>query len=172
VNVRKAAAASLDRFGEIPREDAAAVTFWAARGQWDRCARMGTRAVEPLIGLLGDSDEAVRSGAVEALGTIGAPAVDSLMRAYQNAMNDPQTERVCGGAAEALIQIGRSAVEPLIGVVKECPSSDYKASQVRWYAVDALGQIGDLRAIEPLTAVWDGHIKDVAARDHHAGGRR
>jgi HEAT repeat protein len=49
-------------------------------------------------------------------------------------------------AAEALVQIGAPAVKPLIDILNDNDRS------VRWYAVRALGQIGDPAAVEPLIA--------------------
>ena len=49
-----------------------------------------------------------------------------------------------------LVKIGQSAVAPLVACLKD-KSSD-KQSPMRQYAADALGEIGDKRAVEPLIA--------------------
>ena len=61
-------------------------------------------------------------------------------------------------AAEALINMGDVVVEPLITALKD---SDYS---VRWYAAQALGKIGDARAVEPLIKALNywGRYKEVS----------
>jgi HEAT repeat protein len=68
-----------------------------------------SRAVEPLINALNDSESRVRSGATTSLAKIGEPAFEPLI----NALNDSNSEVRCA-AAKALGEIGDSrAVETL-----------------------------------------------------------
>ncbi len=111
---------------------------WAAVGALGKIG--DARAVEPLIVVLNDEDRNVRWGVAEALGQIGDPrAVDSLMAT----LNDSSVSRA---AARALVKIGAPAVEPLIAVFTG------GTWEVHWFAAEALGQIGDARAVEPLIA--------------------
>ena len=92
-------------------------------------------ALHPLINALGESNHAA-----EALGRIGEPAIEPLIRALQD-----WDGGVRNGAAEALGKIGDArAVEPLIKTLKDSDEAVHKT------AVDALGSIGDTRAVEPL----------------------
>ncbi len=144
-------------------------------------------AVEPLIAALRDSDEWVRSSAVDALRAIAisdARAVESLIAVLRDpdadvrervvdaleaigdvrtvepliaALRDPDAD-VRGRAANALGAIKDArAVEPLIAALRD-PDAD-----VRERAAGALGQIGDARAVDPLSA---------ALRDSDAGVRQ
>jgi len=80
-----------------------------------------------------------RAPAAEALGRIGAPAVDPLIATFKDwDMRD--------AAAEALGQMGAPALEPLIGALKRGDRD------VRQYAAVALGRIGDGMAAVPLIA--------------------
>src|SRR5207249_3256122 len=103
------------------------------------------RDVQGLIKVLGYQKRYnVRQAAIEALGKIGIPAVESLIAALRKQEID-----VRQAAAEALGQIGGvHAVEPLIAAFKD------DSQQVRKAAAEALGKIGDSRAVEPLIAAF------------------
>ncbi|HXF06632.1 MAG TPA: HEAT repeat domain-containing protein [Blastocatellia bacterium] len=80
----------------------------------------------------------IRSQIARALGDIGdARAGEPLIEALKDEDQD-----VCQAAAEALVGMGAAAVEPLIAALED--------GRVRWAAVEALGRIGDARAVEPL----------------------
>ncbi len=68
---------------------------------------------------------------------LGEPAVETLIEALRR-FGWPETR-------EALAKIGKPAVEPLI------QSLNHQASWTRFGAATALGEIGDERAVEPLT---------------------
>jgi HEAT repeat protein len=126
------------------------------------------RAVAPLIAALKDGDWHVRGAAAEALGKIGdARAVKPLIPALKDG-----ELYVLRAAADALdkmgwrpghdesgaaywvakrewkkcIEMGKLSVDPLIAALKNGASDESRA------AGDALGQIGDARAVEPLIA--------------------
>jgi HEAT repeat protein len=81
--------------------------------------------------------------AVKALGDIkDIRAIDPLI-----ALLDDVDPNVREEVINALVKIGKPTVEPLIVALNE------EHSCVRWGAAKALGQIKDLRAIEPLFAV-------------------
>jgi hypothetical protein len=108
--LRRATAEALDRLGWIPDSDEARVAYWVAKWDFDSCAQMGARAVEPLIGLLKDRTEAeyVRVLAARTLGSIAdARAVDPLIAALHAAMRgDDKVDRYPAG--QALVDIYRS----------------------------------------------------------------
>jgi hypothetical protein len=112
--------------------------------------------VSRLIAALKDADMGVRGGAAEALGGIGAPAVEPLLAVLKD-----RDTRVRDSAANVLGGIkDPRAVGPLIAALKDADA------HVRWGAVVALGQIKDPRAVEPLIAA----LKDAEAwvRPHAA----
>lgn len=139
-----------------------------------------TRAVEPLLTLLGDRGTSVRQAAAEALGRLGdTRAVQPLVSALADHHGDVRT-----AAAEALRQLGWrpegtagaaywvsthqwdeavrvAAVEPLVMALQDHTRS------VREHAAAALGTIGDARAIAPLAAALgdpDLNVAKAAAR--------
>jgi len=86
-----------------------------------------------VIRALNDSDWDVRSGAAEALGRIGEPAVEPLI----NALNNSDTTGVRVNAAQALGRIGDSrAVKPLERALNDADS------RVRKSAAEALRRFG------------------------------
>jgi HEAT repeat protein len=126
------------------------------------------RALEALTAALQDGDYIVRRAAAEALDGMGwRPRKDETSARYWVAKQEWKRCAAIGGPAvgpliaelrpdnvterlvveEALVRIGAPAVEPLISALK-----DSKSWQVRRDAVEALGEIGDPRAVEPLIA--------------------
>jgi HEAT repeat protein len=142
--------------------------------RWRAAQVLGTigdvRAVDPLVAALADSDDGVSSWAAVSLGEIGeAGAVEALVHALED-----ENANVRGPAAAALGRIGDSrAIEPLIDAIEEglvkgkacaalarlkatqaapaiIPLLEDENERVRSDAADALGELGDLRAVEPL----------------------
>lgn len=100
-----------------------------------------SRAVEPLIAVLGDARRDVRQAAVEALSLIGNPrAIEPIIGLLKD--SDPIVRQTAAGA---LGRVGAPAVEPLCGALTDSTAG------VRRAAARALGTIGDPRAIEPLS---------------------
>ena len=133
--VREAAAEALDRLGWSPDSGEAEAAYWVAKARWDKC--VGDAAVGPLIAVL--DDEKVSKSASEVLVRIGAGAVEPLIASLDST----------AGAGAVLARIGAPAVEPLIATL-QCDGTLSEA------AAEALGQIGDVRAVEPLvTALKD-----------------
>lgn len=97
------------------------------------------KAVDDLIALLGHESRFVRKSAAVALGRIGDPkAIPALIKA----LSDP-SYAVRYPAKDALVKFGRKAVPKLLETLKSPPPSLY-------FAVQALGEIGDGRAVGPL----------------------
>lgn len=92
--------------------------------------------VEGLGKALAHKDENIRKEALEALGKMGEPAVEPLIRDLEDS----------GNVAIVLSRIGGPAVEPLIRVLKSYSVSPFPQT----YAAEALGRIGDIKAVEPL----------------------
>ncbi|MEA1905872.1 MAG: HEAT repeat domain-containing protein [Euryarchaeota archaeon] len=68
---------------------------------------------------------------------------------------------MCDAAYDALTDIGEAAINPLISAVDDADM------WVRWAAIHALGEIGDLRAVKPLIRLLDDSdesVRDAAAR--------
>jgi HEAT repeat protein/nicotinamide riboside kinase len=137
----------------------------------------GGRATASLIGILGDTDEAVRQEAIKALARIGTPAVGPLIKALTDARPE-----IRDGAVEALRQVGKPAIEGLLqalgderrelrqGVAQALqklgPGDEQVAEwlmaylehekwEVRGAAVEVLGQIGGESALGALIAALE-----------------
>lgn len=107
------------------------------------------RAADALILTLKDKD--LQNQAADALHSIGAPAVEPLIAAlkipeYRNLQSSDGQPIL----KEELVAIGTPAVEPLIATLKNADP------YVRQQAADALGDIKDPRALEPLIAARRG----------------
>ena len=147
--VRRNAAGALDKLGWVPETDRQRAVYLIAVEDWKSVVECGESAVNALIGAL--PFWWMTKAAAEALGEIGKPAVEPLIRILSD--ND---ERVRRSAADALGEIGDvRAVEPLIKVLGD------DSWRVRWPAVEALGKIGDERAVEPLITALEDEDDDV-----------
>lgn len=105
-------------------------------------------AVDALIDVLEDKDFFTRSSAAKALGKIGdTKAIEPLIRAVKD-----ESSGIAIMAAPAVAELGELAVEPLIQILME---DDYKKWQMRRAAAHALGMIRDVRTIEPLIEALD-----------------
>jgi HEAT repeat protein len=95
-----------------------------------------TRAVDPLIKVLEENESWVRDTAAKALDKLGwKPETDELRGTYL----------ISTAAWESLVEWGEPAVEPLIKAL-----GDNGMIGVRRSVAEALGAIGDERAVEPL----------------------
>jgi len=132
---------------------------WAMRSAVCRAlGQLGQASTVPvLIDALGDEVEIVRKSAAVALGEIGDEAA---VPALMDALND-SFYSVRYPAMKALVKIGAPAVEPLLAALGETGVAG------RVYAIEALGEIGDRRAISVLIDVLgdpDWAIRAPAAR--------
>lgn len=92
--------------------------------------------------------------AAQALGKIGSP---DAVRALVAALNDINLKNwwLSGEATVSLVKTGKNGVLPLINVLK------HEKWWVKMVAAQALGEIGDSRAAEPLLEVLDDKDKKV-----------
>lgn len=95
--------------------------------------------VQGLVGALDDSDACW--DAVNALGKVGAPAVEPLIEALKDRGRDPTARRLAGAA---LGSVGAPATEALTEALTDSDET------VRRWAADAFIKIEDPRAVEPL----------------------
>lgn len=141
-NVRAAAAAALVEIGEPAVKPLVAKLTVEEVGELaaETLGQIGEPAVEPLIAALKEwTFSPHRRAAAMALGQVGEPAVEPLV-----ALIEEGDTSVSSFAASALGQIGEPALEPLLAALKN-PSAAARAA-------DALGKMGDPRAVEPLIA--------------------
>ncbi|MCQ8893820.1 MAG: HEAT repeat domain-containing protein [Methanolinea sp.] len=97
--------------------------------------------IPALVNLLSSRDYRVRNEASDALGRLGAPAVDTLAKW---ALRGKTRERL--GVMEALARIRDTRCTP---VVMQILASDPE-NEMRWMAAITLGEMGDPRAIGKL----------------------
>lgn len=112
-----------------------------------------TRAFEPLAKAVSDDDLQLSWYAIEALGMIGDPRAISILI---DSLEHPDFDRRRSARA-ALVKFGKEAVLPLISILKD------KNRRWRIFAIDALGKIGDTRAIGSLREL----LKDQDEHVHH-----
>ncbi|OQW36970.1 MAG: hypothetical protein A4E19_14645 [Nitrospira sp. SG-bin1] len=126
---------------------------WAVRGE--AAGLLGTfkdpRAVMPLVALLRDRDRSVREAAIDALRSIGAPAVEAI--------------GICLAEPDLSVQESASAIlaaiadeRALTPLIKALRSSDWI---VRMHAAKALGRVRHADAIEPLIPLLQDKVKAV-----------
>ena len=132
------AAGTLDRIGWQPEADENGAVFWIVTGAWDRVAKIGLPALDPLLAELADKSSKVREPAIQALGEICAQHEETALRSSAiEALIPLLTEStLCGASAAALVKIGAAACDPLIAFLKE---HKWQASKT---VLTALGQIG------------------------------
>ena len=128
------AAFALERIGWQPGTDEAGAAYWVGKTNWEECIRIGAPAIKPLIASLKNKSEFVRQDAAKALERIGwQPGGDETGAVYW----------VVKGNWKECVKIGAPAVMPLIAGLNEW----------RGGFVEALGEIGDDRAVEPLLQI-------------------
>ena len=126
----------------------------AALGKLDR-AQVSERLIFQLQNK--GTEPAMTLAVIEALGAVHYPsAVDALLPCLAS-----ENDEISSEAIDALSQIGAPAVEPLIVGLKN------SKAKVRGRAAEALGRIGDARAVDPLIAC----LKNPAIEQNPADGQ-
>lgn len=156
--VRLAAAKSVKQIDWQPGNSATGAIYWISKGDWAKCVEMGPIAVRPLINFLMNrrSDEEIE-GAGQALAMIGTSDADLAPLTKRLTSETDTLKR--RNAATALGWIGNKSAVPLL--VKTLLEDEEWTVIVA--AVHALGQIGDERAILPLTKT--ANYEDVRLRE-------
>jgi HEAT repeat protein len=138
----------------------------------EELAALGKAAVSILIAALSDQNAKVREGVARALGKIRDPhAVPALERALRNEQLAPEDEEGddTDARAEAALALGAigdsSAFEPLTTKLAEALETDWTLS---WYIIDALGMLGDTRAVPLLIDAVEHSDIDVQKSALHA----
>jgi HEAT repeat protein len=128
---------AIEKLGWKPGQDEISAWYWIAKCSWDACMRIGTPAVIPLLAVLQKGNDSDRRAAAKRLGELGdARAIKPLAESLRNGSKELRPV-----VQNALVVIGAQAVENLIAVVKD------GSKEARLSAVEALGQIGDRRAL-------------------------
>lgn len=149
--VRGVAARALGRVGDPRAVDPLVVTLDDPDRNVRELALLGLaeiddeRRVESIVGALRDPDKGVRSVAVSILNDIGGPRAIEALTGTATSDPDPHTRDMAMGGL-ARLEGGRVAVPDLIGLL------DDANAEIRNAAVQALGEMGDSRAIPSLVA--------------------
>jgi len=114
------------------------------------------RAVQPLLQLLGDKNNELRDRVLRALGRIGDLAA---VKPLIHALKDPIPFVRWGAAVGLGFLNSPEAVEPLIS----CALYDEDCN-MRWRAVEALGNIGDQRSVSSLLEITENMYEDFEVR--------
>jgi HEAT repeat protein len=160
---------------------------WVRRYAAEALGKIGdSRAVDPLRATLSDSGADVRAAAAAALDQLSWRPVDAAAEAaYWVATKqwascvenravaplvgvlDDEEPAVRGGAVDALVDIGVPAVGPLVDTLQD----PHAALRGRSAAAEALGRIGDARAVEPLLPLLEDPATSVRRAAAEALGR-
>jgi len=160
--VRMAAAEALDALNWKPKltEEPDRIHYYLAKKNWRAIKKIGVPAVAVLIEALELEDWDFRQAVTKTLGEIGdARAVGPILDIWE------RQSRVFGVSTEAYINIGEPAVPELILALKD------KSPFARSHAAKALGEIGDVRAVEPLIETLDDENSDVCRNAAQALGK-
>src|SRR5262249_55493773 len=136
-SVRTCAAQTIDTIRWIPKEREERVSFYVAKGWFERAASTGVDAIPALQLTLQTAPVSAAVRAVDALGRIPDPSVVKLLC---GALHSPEPA-VCIAATDSLGKIGGTeAVEALTGCLRN------SMGQIRAAAAQALGILGAAEA--------------------------
>ncbi len=178
---REKAAFALERLGWEPGDDTEKAIYLIARRDWGGLKMIGVNSVQPLLQVLDDaiSDYKIRVDAnlahgsknikdvsreecdllEDVLASIGTPAIDPLIRAVKEKREtEIWQDWFYFEVTKTLEKMGEQAVGPLIGLLND---DTRKVIQI---AAQALGGIGDVRAIEPLDQLLNDETKHWSTR--------
>lgn len=168
--------AGVDALAFAVRKDRSAAVREAAANALGRLSSPieGVRDAPPtrdaaidLAAALKDSSVDVRAAAADALGALGPYAKEAVPELAQAVRDNKDQERVRSYAVIALGRIGKEAqpaIPALLDILKEedVPKSKPEASRaqadLRRSAIEALGAIGHLSALEPLAKFFEKRV--------------
>lgn len=171
--VRRASALSLGKLGslraiepllEALKDDYAIVREAAAIALGELGDK---RAVESLLPLLKEPNKSVRESTIIALGKLrdprALPPLLDMFRQVSTSYDSPYDSKhdIPLAIYRAIIRIGQPAVEPLIAILLDKKAGTY----MREMSAVLLGQIKDVRAVEPLISVLEEAILSLSRRD-------
>ncbi|KQC07723.1 MAG: hypothetical protein APR55_00700 [Methanolinea sp. SDB] len=119
-----------------------ALSYGDVEDRWNAIraiGELGEPFIEPLVRALSDEHWIVRRGAADALAKIGYPAVPSLLKMLENVEEDVRRE-----TERALVLIGEPAVKPLLDALI------HENAQVRQRSVQTLGVMQPPEALSPM----------------------
>src|ERR1700752_3139024 len=122
------------------------------------------RAIEPLLAMLQDSNYYMREQAAEALGALSYQPTDETQQAILFVAKKRWWKA---------IELGPVAIKPLVVALKGCDTYVRQSSDkyVRREAAEALGKIGDPRAVESLIAALGRSDSEVQSKAAEALGK-
>jgi len=172
--VRRNAAAQLDKKGWTPTTELEKVNFYFAYERWEKLVKLGSPALNPLLSGLRDQDVSIQEACVKYLGDLRNPAaIEPLIQK----LNDKRSSiKIAAGIAlgkfgwmpekfedkiyflvannqwNDLKQLGAEAVDPLlIFLSRNLKGLDWShRSEVTKNIIKTLGDIQDVRAWNPL----------------------
>jgi len=153
--VRAGAAVCLDYLGSVP-QGMDLIYYWTAKGEWNKCARVGRAALEALLSLLhpGQDEQALESAMSVAAETGDFRVVGILAGLAEG--GDVATRRA---AARALGKTGsRKAVEPLVGLLGD---EDPLVAEEAGRSLASLGEFS-VEALAELLAEDDERLRQRA----------
>ena len=165
-SVRRAAALGLARLGDSRGIELVIKTLgdtaYAGSAAHALVALGDPRGFEPLVAALREGDANLGMCAADALGELKDPrAVGPLMETFRRSY----PPGLHSSAANALAKLGPAACAPLVSALKDW---DWR---VRISAAEALGKLGDKRAVQPLLAALKDERSDVRAQAAMALGK-
>ncbi|MFC2136077.1 HEAT repeat domain-containing protein [Bacteroidota bacterium] len=168
-SVRKAAAVALKRLRWKPSSDIQRARLAVAHQDWQKTVDLQSAALNPLTIAINDRQYRVREEALLALGKIrDARATETLLAALMDPNTntravaakslklggwEPTTdaEKAMWAVAvkdwQAAVLLGEVSVSPLLVIIRDSHQEEFVA------AADALGRIGDSRAVLPLIEI-------------------
>lgn len=154
--IRKTAADALVSLGYKEQREAAQINFLLAQEDWSELARMGKPAVTPLIKYLANTNVISATSAQDCLVEIGESAVLPLI-AYlkRNLPEKVNRTNASGRIRRGMRRFPRNRLNTMRSNTQGSGPQGYTNPVVAVYVVQALGRIGDPRAIEPLVEYLD-----------------
>jgi HEAT repeat protein len=149
--LRAKAADALSDLGWQPDNDADKAIYLIAQRKWDDLAELGQPAVPFLLNALDAKEQFVQEAAASVLGEMkeahaAKPLVQLLTKIRREQFSSDRTTDFVRAIQKALIQIGPPSVSPLL---TSLVAMDHLVLDD---ALEALGQIGDKRAVSALTS--------------------